>query len=159
MSDDLEQMGKLKEHLDKQFADFVILGLDSNGEFGSCVNVGILNENSMSNRDRINEMVGQIEILKYNLIIDEEKTLLSGHYNEFFQFFKDEALQVFSDYIVIGIDLLGRVNTYYSIIKERKARMIGELEETKLQLQLGSIGLTIDLGDQEDLEEDSGDVF
>lgn len=51
----------------KGFTDFIVIGVDVTGEAGKIFQVGDLGQNTVSNRDRIVRMVGELEDAKFDL--------------------------------------------------------------------------------------------
>lgn len=156
-----ENMKSLQEQLEKEYADFIVFGLDENDEFGILMNVGIVEQNSISNRDRINSMVGSIESVKYT-IFSNIKSMGERYYydnSEFLFYLKRDVKEIFFDYIIVGTDLLGKTSFIYDFEKDRMNRMVGELEEIKLRLQLGTMGLSLDIEDDESEEDNDNEQW
>lgn len=65
-----EYFEQIKQLCLKGFTDFVVIGIDVTGESAQIFHVGDLGQNSISNRDRIVRMVGEIEDVKFNLQIN-----------------------------------------------------------------------------------------
>ena len=65
-----EYFEQIKQLCLKGFTDFIVIGIDVTGESAQIFHVGDLGQNSMSNRDRIVKMVGEIEDMKFNLQIN-----------------------------------------------------------------------------------------
>ncbi|MCK9442061.1 MAG: hypothetical protein M0Q13_11650 [Methanothrix sp.] len=66
MNDYFEQ---IKQLCLKGFVDFVFIGIDVTGDSAQIFHVGDINKNSISNRDRIVRMIGELEDMKFNFQI------------------------------------------------------------------------------------------
>ena len=64
-----EYFEQIRQLCSKGFSDFVVIGIDVTGESAQIYHVGEISENSISNRDRLVRMVGELENLKFNLQI------------------------------------------------------------------------------------------
>jgi hypothetical protein len=62
-----EYLGSIRDLCAKGFTDFIVIGIDVTGEAAKVFQVGDLGKNSISNRDRIVRMVGELEDTKFNL--------------------------------------------------------------------------------------------
>lgn len=153
-----EDIENLQEQLEKEYADFIILGLNENEELGMLVNAGIVEQNSISNRDRVYSMIGSIENVKYSILsktssIEEGQAYYAN--DDFLVYLKNDVNKLFMNYIIIGTNLLGKTTFVFDFDTDKRNRMIGELEEIKLRLQLTTMGLILEDEENTD-EEDNG---
>ena len=64
-----EYFEQIKQLCLKGFTDFVLIGIDVTGESAQIFHVGDATKNSISNRDRIVRMIGELEDMKFSLQI------------------------------------------------------------------------------------------
>ena len=66
----MEFMEGIKTHMDECFADYIVVGIDVFGDVGSIINVGLQEQASGMNRERIARMIGELEEIKLRMQLE-----------------------------------------------------------------------------------------